>query len=89
MGILSWLVLGMIAGWLAGKITTGRGFGIVGNIFAGIAGALAGGFVVASLLRATDPISGISLATISVAAAGALVLSLVLRLARRQGSVSS
>lgn len=43
------LIVGAIAGWLAGLIMQGRGFGLVGNIVVGIVGALIGGFVFAQL----------------------------------------
>lgn len=43
------LIIGAIAGWLAGLIMQGRGFGLVGNIVVGIVGALIGGFVFAQL----------------------------------------
>ncbi len=44
-GIIIWLIIGIIAGWAAGHITRGRGFGILGNIVVGIIGAVIGGFV--------------------------------------------
>jgi uncharacterized membrane protein YeaQ/YmgE (transglycosylase-associated protein family) len=43
-GLLVWLVIGAIAGWLAGVIVKGYGFGIVGNIIVGIVGAFVGGW---------------------------------------------
>lgn len=43
------LIIGAVAGWLAGLIMQGRGFGLVGNIVVGIVGALIGGFVFAQL----------------------------------------
>jgi uncharacterized membrane protein YeaQ/YmgE (transglycosylase-associated protein family) len=43
--LLSWLIIGIIAGWAAGHLTRGRGFGILGNIVVGIIGAAVGGFV--------------------------------------------
>ena len=43
MGILFWLIIGALAGWLAGKIMRGGGFGILGNLVVGIVGALIGG----------------------------------------------
>ncbi|HEY4718427.1 MAG TPA: GlsB/YeaQ/YmgE family stress response membrane protein, partial [Anaerolineales bacterium] len=45
MGILSWIVVGLIAGWLAGMVMKGSGFGLLGNIIIGIAGAILGGFI--------------------------------------------
>lgn len=45
MGLLFWLLIGAIAGWLAGELMRGRGFGVIGNIIVGIVGALVGGFL--------------------------------------------
>ncbi len=50
MGILAWIVLGLIAGWLAGVIMKGSGYGIIGDIVLGILGALVGGFIFGLLL---------------------------------------
>jgi uncharacterized membrane protein YeaQ/YmgE (transglycosylase-associated protein family) len=81
-GILVILVVGLVAGWLAGKIVRGTGFGIIGDILVGIAGAL-----VASLLF---PKIGIHLGTglvsaIAYSTIGAIILLLVVRLVRRGG----
>ena len=81
-GILVILFVGLIAGWLAGKIVRGTGFGIIGDILVGIAGAL-----VASLLF---PKIGIRLGTgllsdIIYSAIGAVILLLIVRLVRRGG----
>jgi uncharacterized membrane protein YeaQ/YmgE (transglycosylase-associated protein family) len=78
-GILVILFVGLIAGWLAGKIVRGTGFGIIGDIIVGIAGAL-----IASLLF---PRLGIHLGTglvseIIYSAIGAVVLLLIVRLLR-------
>jgi uncharacterized membrane protein YeaQ/YmgE (transglycosylase-associated protein family) len=83
MGILSWLVVGLIAGWLAGQVVGGHGYGLLGDIIAGVLGALIGGYLAANLFHVADPISGINLTTILIAALGAILLSIVLRLARR------
>jgi uncharacterized membrane protein YeaQ/YmgE (transglycosylase-associated protein family) len=83
MGILSWLVVGLIAGWLAGKVTTGRGYGLLGDLITGVVGAVIGGYLAAKILGMADPISGINLNTIVVATVGAILLTLVLRLLRR------
>jgi uncharacterized membrane protein YeaQ/YmgE (transglycosylase-associated protein family) len=78
-GILVILFVGLIAGWLAGKVVRGTGFGIIGDIIVGVAGAL-----VASLLF---PRLGIHLGTgliseIIYSAIGAVVLLLIVRLLR-------
>ena len=78
-GILVILFVGLIAGWLAGKVVRGTGFGIIGDIIVGIAGAL-----LASLVF---PRLGIHLGTglvseIIFSAIGAVVLLLIVRLLR-------
>lgn len=45
MDIILFLLIGLVAGWLAGKIKKGKGFGVVGDIIVGCIGALIGGFV--------------------------------------------
>jgi uncharacterized membrane protein YeaQ/YmgE (transglycosylase-associated protein family) len=44
-GIIAWLVVGLVAGWLAGMVMKGGGYGVVGDIVIGIVGAFVGGFV--------------------------------------------
>ena len=44
-GLLSWLVVGLLAGWLAGKVVEGRGLGCLTDIIVGVVGAFVGGFV--------------------------------------------
>src|SRR5579863_10567145 len=76
------LVVGLIAGWLAGQIVQGTGFGIVGDLLIGIAGAFIGSWLLPQLgLRLG---SGIVLAVIN-ATIGALSLLLVIRLVRGGG----
>jgi uncharacterized membrane protein YeaQ/YmgE (transglycosylase-associated protein family) len=81
-GIIVILFVGLVAGWLAGKIVRGTGFGIIGDILVGIAGAL-----VASYLF---PRLGIHLGTgllseILYSAIGAILLLLIVRLIRTGG----
>jgi len=45
MSLLWFLIIGALAGWLAGKLTKGRGFGLLGNIVVGCVGAVLGGFL--------------------------------------------
>ncbi|BBI60419.1 hypothetical protein HSBAA_17250 [Vreelandella sulfidaeris] len=49
MGFIAWLIIGGLAGWIAGNIMRGGGFGILGNIGVGIVGAVVGGFCSAFL----------------------------------------
>ena len=44
-GIIAWLLVGLVAGWLAGVVMKGGGYGIIGDIVVGIVGAFVGGFV--------------------------------------------
>jgi uncharacterized membrane protein YeaQ/YmgE (transglycosylase-associated protein family) len=81
-GILVILFVGLIAGWLAGKIVRGTGFGIIGDIIVGVAGALIASFLFPKL--------GIRLGTgliseIIYSAIGAIILLLVVRLVRTGG----
>ena len=78
--LLIWLVVGAVAGWLAGTIVKGGGFGLVGDIIVGIIGAFVGGWLAGVLHLHVG--TGI-LATIVTATLGAVVLILVLRLVRR------
>ncbi len=78
MSILSWLVVGLIAGWLAGMIMKGRGYGILGDIVVGALGALIGGFLAAALFGG-DYITGINLTTLLVAVVGAILLIWIVR----------
>jgi len=80
MGIFAFILVGLIAGWLAGKIMQGGGFGVVGDIVVGIVGALIGGFLFGS--AGVGAGSGM-LGSIIVATIGAIVLIFVLRLVKR------
>jgi uncharacterized membrane protein YeaQ/YmgE (transglycosylase-associated protein family) len=72
-GIISWLVVGAIAGYLAGYLVKGdESLGVIGHIVLGIVGALIGGFV-AGLLTGGDYVTGINITTIIVAVVGAIV----------------
>jgi uncharacterized membrane protein YeaQ/YmgE (transglycosylase-associated protein family) len=48
-GLLSWIILGLIAGWLAGQISRGRGFGCIGDILLGLIGSVIGGWLFSKL----------------------------------------
>ncbi len=47
--LLGWIVLGLIAGWLAGKLARGRGFGCIGDILLGLIGSVVGGWIFTKL----------------------------------------
>jgi uncharacterized membrane protein YeaQ/YmgE (transglycosylase-associated protein family) len=80
LGILTWLIVGVIAGWLAGKVTKGRGFGLIGNMVIGIIGALVGGWLAGAFFNISNPISGFNFTTIIVAFLGAVVVLYVAKL---------
>ena len=74
MGIISWLVVGAIAGYLAGFLVKGdEGPGVIGHIALGIVGGLVGGFI-AGALTGGDYTTGINVVTIVVAIIGAVIL---------------
>jgi uncharacterized membrane protein YeaQ/YmgE (transglycosylase-associated protein family) len=78
--LFAWLIIGAIAGWLAGTFVRGGGFGLVGDIVVGVVGALLGGYL-AGVFHVHVGEGWIS--TILTAAAGAVVLLIVLRAVRR------
>ena len=47
--VIAWIVIGLIAGWLAGKVSRGRGFGCIANILIGLVGAVLGGWIFTQL----------------------------------------
>ena len=76
-----WFALvGLVAGWLAGQLMKGGGFGVVGDIVVGVLGALLGGFLFSSLGLSSG---GGLLGAIIVATIGAVVLIFILRLVKR------
>ncbi len=77
--LLIWIVIGAVAGWLAGKIMKGGGFGLLGNIIIGIIGAFIGGFVFGLLgITAGGIIGSIVMATI-----GAIFLLYIIKLIKK------
>jgi uncharacterized membrane protein YeaQ/YmgE (transglycosylase-associated protein family) len=78
--LIVWLVIGAIAGWLAGLIVKGYGFGLIGNIVVGIVGAIIAGWL---LPQIGFVVAGGILATILNAVIGAVILLLVIGLLRR------
>ena len=80
MGILSWIVVGLIAGWLAGKVLSGRGYGLIGDIVIGVLGGLLGGYLASYFLHIKNAMTGISIESILVALVGAIILLVLIRL---------
>lgn len=80
MQLLWFLIVGVVAGWLAGQLVKGGGFGLVGDLAVGVVGAFIGGF----LFRALGLAGGGGLiGSIVVATIGAVVLLFVVRLIKR------
>ena len=79
MSLLWFLIIGLIAGWLAGKIMKGSGYGVIGDLVIGIVGAFIGGWVFGLLGIATYGLIG-SLVTALI---GALLLIFIIRMIKR------
>jgi uncharacterized membrane protein YeaQ/YmgE (transglycosylase-associated protein family) len=78
MGIISWIVLGLIAGFIGSKIVNKTGEGLILDIVLGVVGAIVGGYLVS--LTGTEGITGFNLWSLLVAVLGAIVVLLVYRL---------
>jgi uncharacterized membrane protein YeaQ/YmgE (transglycosylase-associated protein family) len=78
--IIIWLIVGAIAGWLAGMVVRGGGFGLIGDIIVGIIGAVIAGWL---LPRIGIFIGGGFIAAVIDAFIGAVILLIILRLLRR------
>ncbi len=83
MDLLTWLIVGLIAGVLASLVMGGTGYGIIGDIIIGIVGAFIGGWLFRSMGVAV-PLGGLA-GTILVAFIGAVILLFILRLIRSRG----
>lgn len=79
MDLLWFLLIGLAAGWLAGQIMKGGGFGIIGDLIVGVIGAVLGGWLFGLLGVG----AGGKLGALIVATVGAIVLLFVLRLAKK------
>lgn len=75
-GLIAWIIIGLVAGWLAGKVSHGRGFGCLADIILGLIGALVGGWIFSKLgIRAGGVIGSLAAAFV-----GAVVLVSIARL---------
>lgn len=81
MGILSWIVVGLIAGWLAEQVIRGPRYGLIGATILGVVGSLLGGFLASTFLKIPNPVSGINVTTILTAFLGAIGLLVLIRTA--------
>jgi uncharacterized membrane protein YeaQ/YmgE (transglycosylase-associated protein family) len=78
--LIIWIIVGAVAGWLAGLVVRGFGFGLVGNIIIGILGAMLGGWL---LTTAGFSVGAGVINTIFTAFIGAVVLLLLVRVIKR------
>jgi uncharacterized membrane protein YeaQ/YmgE (transglycosylase-associated protein family) len=74
--VIAWVIIGLIAGWLAGKVSRGRGFGCIANILLGLVGAILGGWIFMKLGIFGDSL----LYSIAAATLGAVILVAIARL---------
>ena len=75
MGILSWIVLGLIAGWFGHKLVGERGGGFLVNTATGVVGALIGGEIMTVL--GEDSVTGFNIYSLAVAVAGSVILLVI------------
>jgi uncharacterized membrane protein YeaQ/YmgE (transglycosylase-associated protein family) len=78
-GLIAWIIIGVIAGWLTGKLMKGSGFGFFMDMVVGLVGALVGGFLTTHLGLGGVGQHGL-IVSIIIATVGAVVLTLLLRL---------
>jgi uncharacterized membrane protein YeaQ/YmgE (transglycosylase-associated protein family) len=78
-GLIAWIIIGLIAGWLTGKLMKGSGFGFFMDMIVGLVGALIGGFLASHM-----GIGGVGdhglIVSIIIATVGAVILTLIVRL---------
>jgi uncharacterized membrane protein YeaQ/YmgE (transglycosylase-associated protein family) len=84
MGIISWIVLGAIAGWITNLIMGGKE-GVIGTILLGIVGAIVGGWLAGTVLKVAD-VTGLNIESIVVAVIGAVIVVAIYRLVVRRRS---
>ncbi len=77
MGILGWIILGGLAGWLASRLVRGSGLGLLGDIVVGSVGGIIGGFIIGGL--GGTGITGFNVWSFVVAVLGAVLLLLIVR----------
>ncbi len=83
MGFFASIVIGIIAGWLTGKLMKGGGYGLWGDLGLGLVGAFVGGWL-SSILLGVDLTSGFNLTTLVVSVIGAVVVVAIFRLVTRR-----
>jgi len=74
--VIAWVIIGLIAGWLAGTVSRGRGFGCIADIILGMVGAVLGGWIFSKL----NIQGGAMLFSIAAATVGAVILVAIARI---------
>ena len=82
--LLIMIVVGLVAGWLAGQVVRGYGFGVIGNIIVGILGAFVAAWLLPRLGVSLPLIGSAMVSQILYSALGAIILLLVIGLFRRR-----
>ncbi len=81
MGLISWIILGLIAGYLAHRLMGNRGQGFLMNTVLGVLGAVVGGEVMTLLGK--HEVTGLNIYSMAVAVGGAIIVLVVVQIARR------
>ena len=79
-GIFAWIIIGAVAGWITGKLMKGSGFGFFMDMIVGLIGAVIGGFIAEHVGIAPPGQQGL-IVSILIAVVGAVILTMLLRLA--------
>ncbi len=79
MGLLTWIILGLIVGFLASLVVKGSGSGILGDIILGIIGALLGGFIASAIFGIPDAVNGFNIESLIIAFIGAVIVLIIYR----------
>ncbi|HEX6140039.1 MAG TPA: GlsB/YeaQ/YmgE family stress response membrane protein [Candidatus Limnocylindria bacterium] len=86
MSIIAWLIVGALAGWIAGMVVPGdEGYGWIGAVIAGIVGAIVGGFILGAI-TGDDWTTGFNIPTIIAAIVGAIIVVFAWRALSRRGA---
>lgn len=84
MSLIGWIILGLIAGWIASRIVDNHGKGLIINLVLGIVGSLVGGWIFAAL--GAMPVTGFNLWSLFVSVVGAVVVLVVYHALRGRSS---
>ncbi len=88
MSIIAWLVVGAIAGWIAGMVVPGdEGYGWLGAIIAGIVGAIVGGFLIGQI-TGENYMDNFTIGTIIAAIVGAIIVVFAWKMIARRGTAA-